>query len=159
MSGILLDIEFLTRAYRYAMNYSTDPRTKNASILLHQDGRETFGANHFPRGVDENLDRWEKSQKLFWVEHAERNTIYEAARLGRPTSGGTLYCPWFSCCDCARAIIQSGIKKVVGHNASFHNPSPIQADTMLREAGINFYRIDFKFSGLKILFDSIEQEL
>lgn len=159
-----LDLEYLYRAYQHARTYSRDMRTQNGAILRHEDGRETFGANHFPRGVDENLDRWGRDQKLSWVEHSERNAIYEAARLGRPTQGGTLYCPWFACCDCARGIIQSGIVRVVGHNAPFHNARPDwkplidRADTMLREAGVKFERLDFKFKGIKILFDGVEVE-
>ena len=48
------------------------------------------------------------------MEHAERNAIYNAARMGISLKGCTLYqTPMFPCSDCARGIIQSGITTVV----------------------------------------------
>jgi cytidine deaminase len=47
------------------------------------------------------------------VVHAEMNAITEAARLGRQTQGGTLYCTTFPCHICARHIIAAGIMRVV----------------------------------------------
>lgn len=55
--------------------------------------------------------------KYLWTEHAERNAIYNAARVGIPTKGCWLYLnykPTHICLDCARAIIQSGICTVIG---------------------------------------------
>ena len=45
--------------------------------------------------------------------------LYKAARAGYATEGLTMYCPWYSCSDCARAIIQCGIKRVIGHKEYF----------------------------------------
>ena len=59
-------------------------------------------------------ERLERPTKYSFMEHAERGVIYAAAAAGVPTAGATLYCPWFSCADCARAIICAGIKEVVG---------------------------------------------
>ena len=56
--------------------------------------------------------RYEKPQKYMWVEHAERNAIYTAGRNGISLDGCKMYVTYFPCCDCARAIIQSGIKEV-----------------------------------------------
>jgi dCMP deaminase len=73
------------------------------------------GYNGFPRGVrsdvEERYDR-ESGEKFFWVEHGERNAIYNAARMGVAINGCTLYVNRFPCADCARAIIQSGISSV-----------------------------------------------
>lgn len=106
-------------AYEYAIQYSTDPRTQNGAILVDEYGYvQAGGANHFPVGVSENAERWTQPAKYFWVEHAERNAIYDAARRGMPTERLIMICPWFSCADCARAIIQAGIRYIIGHNVN-----------------------------------------
>ncbi len=74
------------------------------------------GYNGLPRGVasddDERFDR-PSGEKFFWIEHAERNAIYNAARSGAQLAGCTLYVNRFPCADCGRGIIQSGIACVV----------------------------------------------
>lgn len=72
------------------------------------------GFNGFPRGVDDSVEsRHERPEKYLWTEHAERNAIYNAARIGTPIEGCRMYVPWYPCMDCARAIIQAGISELV----------------------------------------------
>lgn len=73
----------------------------------------------FPVGVKETPDRWERPAKYLWVEHAERNSIYDAVKRGVKTEGLIMFGCWVACTDCARAIIQSGIREVVTH----HDPT------------------------------------
>jgi dCMP deaminase len=75
----------------------------------------TTGYNSFPRGLDDSLpERQLRPEKYFWIEHAERNAIYNAARIGVSLKGATIYLTsGLPCMDCARGIVQSGIKKVV----------------------------------------------
>jgi dCMP deaminase len=47
------------------------------------------------------------------VSHAERNAIYNAALLGVSTKSCTIYVPWYPCIECAKAIVQAGIAKIV----------------------------------------------
>src|SRR5687768_3524816 len=124
------DRAMLQAAYFHASKYSTDPNTQNAAVLIDDmpsgfddSGRYILskkivasGANHFPDGVKELPERWERPIKYSYVEHAERNCIYSAAKRGIKTDGLVMYCPWFACADCARAIIQAGIAEVVGHD-------------------------------------------
>jgi len=53
--------------------------------------------------------------KYRWTEHAERNAIFSAARMGVSIVGATMYLPWFPCAECARAIVQSGIGALVAY--------------------------------------------
>jgi deoxycytidylate deaminase len=53
--------------------------------------------------------------KYDYIEHAERAVIYRCAFKGLTTLNTTMYCPFIACPDCARAIVMSGIKAVVGH--------------------------------------------
>jgi dCMP deaminase len=72
------------------------------------------GYNGFPRLIDDEVDvRHERPIKYKWTEHAERNAVYNAARMGQTTENCTLYSTLYPCADCARAIIQSGIFRVI----------------------------------------------
>lgn len=73
------------------------------------------GYNSFPRGIDDSIpERQERPEKYYWFEHAERNAIYNAARIGVSTSGCTMYLTCgIPCADCARGIINAGIIRIV----------------------------------------------
>jgi dCMP deaminase len=72
------------------------------------------GYNSFPRGLDDSLqERQERPEKYFWIEHAERNAIYNAALEGVSLKNSTIYLTsGLPCMDCARGIVNSGIKVV-----------------------------------------------
>ena len=108
---------YLSRAYSYAASKSYDPSTQNAAILWHPvAGIVVQAANGIPEKLTiPEEDIWQSKDKYLYVEHAERNVIYKAANRGVVTEGLTMYCPWICCADCARAIIQAGIKRVIGH--------------------------------------------
>lgn len=72
----------------------------------------SIGFNGLPRGVSAAIDSRhsrEGGEKYYWFEHAERNAIYNAARVGIATGGCTLYSTLFPCSDCLRALVQSGV--------------------------------------------------
>lgn len=74
------------------------------------------GYNGFARSVRSDVEeRYDRAsgEKFFWFEHGERNAIYNAARIGISTNTCTLYVNRFPCADCARAIIQAGISRIV----------------------------------------------
>lgn len=67
-------------------------------------------------------ERWHKRpEKYQWVEHAERNAVYNAARKGIRLEGSVAYLNWepTPCSDCTRALIQAGIVEIVGPNIPF----------------------------------------
>ncbi len=86
-----------------------------AVIVGHDLEIRSTGYNGLPRGVraddDSRFDR-ASGEKFFWFEHAERNALYNAARMGTSVNGCTIYINRYPCSDCARAIIQSGIARV-----------------------------------------------
>lgn len=137
-----LDRAFLKRAYAYAKRFSTDPSTQNGALLVRENQQFAIGANHFPLGVTEKSERWERPAKYQFVEHAERNVIFACAKIGVATGHSTMFCPWFACADCARAIIQAGISEVVGHDCPLHKRRPDWYESirvameMLKEAGV-----------------------
>jgi dCMP deaminase len=136
------ELELLWLAYRYASTHSDDPSTHNGAVLVTLSGEIIMGANHLPRGVKKTPDRLERPKKYAYMEHAERDTILKAALKGIKTEGATMYVPWYACADCARAIIEAGIVRVVGHKQMFDKTperwkaSIADGDIMLDEAGV-----------------------
>ena len=93
---------------------SDDPHRKVGCIIVNSDGEiVASGTNRVPDGITARENRVTKPDKYFWIEHAERNAIYSAARQNIPIEGMTMFINWWPCVDCTRAIIQSGIKKIV----------------------------------------------
>lgn len=142
---------YITMCYLVGMR-SKDPQTHVGSIIVDSDNvLVSTGYNSLPRGIEtdpegKRLSR-EDGEKYFWVEHAERNAIYNAARRGTVLKGCKLYVPWTPCTDCARAIIQTGISEVIIHQngQDFYDAntngkwieSYKKTESMFRESGVN----------------------
>lgn len=141
------DLRFLKQADEVA-SWSKDTSTKVGCVVVDPDSRAmvSVGYNGLPRGVnDEVPERFERPAKYLWTEHSERNAIYNAARRGTSTEGCTMYMPWFPCADCARAIVQSGISRLVCGTPDFES-RPDWAEswrvalTIMTEGGV---RLDY----------------
>lgn len=94
---------------------SKDQHTKIGAVIVGPDGEiVSTGYNSLPRGINDFIpERYERPEKYNWMEHAERNAIYNAARIGVSTKGCEMYMTCgMSCIDCARAIVQAGISKI-----------------------------------------------
>jgi dCMP deaminase len=92
---------------------SKDQSTQIGAVIVGVDNEVlSTGYNSFPRGMDDSLqERQERPEKYFWFEHAERNAIYNAARIGVSLKNSTIYITsGLPCMDCARGIVNSGIK-------------------------------------------------
>lgn len=93
---------------------SKDPSTKLGCVITTRDHRIlATGYNGLPSGIEETLARYQRPEKYFWFEHAERNAIYSAARQGVSLWGSTAYVTACPCMDCARGLVQSGVARVV----------------------------------------------
>lgn len=107
------DGRFLELA-KHVASWSKDPSTQVGAIIVRPDTNTVMGMgyNGFPRGVHDHEDRYaNRPLKYAMVVHAEANAILEA---GKACEGATLYVwPLFTCNECAKLIIQSGIKKVL----------------------------------------------
>ena len=100
---------------RSVSSWSKDTSTQVGCVIVGEN-REILstGYNGLPRSADDDVpERQVRPEKLFWYEHAERNAIYNAARVGIPLSGSMAYVTLCPCMDCARGLIQSGIRRVV----------------------------------------------
>lgn len=136
------DIRFLELAEYIAQSWSKDKSTKVGCVIVGPDREvRSMGYNGFPRGVDDTVDeRYERPAKYKWTEHAERNAVYNAARMGVSLKGCNAYIPWYPCSDCARAVIQSGIEAIIAYTPDFDDPrwGPDfrVSNQMLDEAGV-----------------------
>ena len=124
---------------------SKDIKTQIGVVIVGKDNEiVSTGYNSFPRGINDDVEeRQERPEKYFWFEHAERNAIYNAARIGVSTKDCTLYLShWFPCADCARGIINAGITKIYCERPDSNNKSSSftesfkRSEEMLLEAGV-----------------------
>ncbi len=129
----------MARALRAAARSPNRIRQVGA-VLATRDGGEIVACNRFPAGVRDLPERHEGDGRFVWMEHAERNAIFEAARAGLATAGGRLTTTFFPCIDCARAIVASGIVCVDTPAPAFDDPvwgaAFERSQIILREGGV-----------------------
>jgi len=109
------DQRFISLA-REISTWSKDPSTKIGAVIVNDDRRIlATGYNGFPKGIEDTAERYEnKEVKYETVIHAEMNAIYNATYNGISLRDSTIYVWGLPVCnDCARGIIQVGIKRVV----------------------------------------------
>ena len=95
--------------------WSKDPSTKVGAVIVGDNGQiVSQGYNGFPRKVEDLEERYnDRSTKYKFVVHAEMNAILNALYNGASVKGCSLYVHALPVCnECAKAIIQSGIKEV-----------------------------------------------
>lgn len=96
--------------------WSKDPSTQVGAVIVgNQKQILSQGFNGFARGINDAQNRYENRElKYKYIVHAEANAIYNAIHNGASTLGSTIYVHGLPVChECAKAIIQAGIKKVV----------------------------------------------
>lgn len=123
---------------------SKDPNTQVGACIVSADNRIlSMGYNGFPYGCSDEDFPWSRSAddsldtKYPFVAHSELNAIlnYRGGNL----EGSTIYVTLFPCCECAKAIIQAGIKKVVyGDDKYADTPSTIASKKMMDAAGVKY---------------------
>lgn len=125
---------------------SKDRSTQIGAVIVGKDKEiRSTGYNSFPRGLDDNVpERQERPEKYYFFEHSERNAIYNAARVGIPLDESVIIVTsGIPCADCARAIINSGIKAVyckticTTKNKEKWNESQEKALQMLKECKVD----------------------
>ena len=152
-----MKIKYMSMAFDVALS-SPDLSTQNGAVIIGYNSTTVgMGCNKLPIGVSITEERLQRPAKYLWTEHAERNAIYNAASRGGQTTGGTMFCPFITCHDCARAIVQSGIVKVYGH-VSMQIPDR-WADSVnvgfqiLEEAGVEVEYLSDKLNVAPIRFN------
>ena len=124
---------------------SKDPNTKVGACIVNNEHRIVgIGYNGFPVGCDDDKFPWGRDgdfldTKYPYVVHAEPNAILNA---NSKTQGCTLYVSLFPCNECAKLIIQSGIKEIVYMDDKYNGTeSDIASKKMLDAAGVKYRKM------------------
>ncbi len=132
--NISWDEYFMGIALLSAMR-SKDPNTKVGACIVDENHKVvSIGYNGMPSGIDEEKVSWNKGEgldsKYLYVCHAELNAILNA-RDGTRLKDCILYVTLFPCNECAKAIIQTGIKEVVYMENKYPDTTETQASVLL----------------------------
>ncbi len=93
---------------------SPDPTTKVGACVIDKNKKiKLTSYNNLPQNISPQEKRLERPEKYNWIICAERNLIYTAAQEGIALKGLTMIVTRLPCIECAKAIIQSGIKTVI----------------------------------------------
>jgi len=108
---------------KHISTWSKDKSRQVGAVIVNDEKRIlSVGFNGFPTGINDEIEeRHQRPAKYKWTEHSERNAIYNAGRHGVILKGAIMYVTLFPCCDCARAIIQSGINTLVTKEPNFND--------------------------------------
>ena len=123
---------------------SKDPNTKVGACIVNEDKRIVgIGYNGMPFGCDDKVYPWSNDKnvdsldtKYPYVVHAEPNAILNSTSN---LKGATLYVTLFPCNECAKLVIQSGIKRIIYMDDKYHDtPSNIASRRMFDSANVSY---------------------
>ncbi len=136
---------------------SKDPSTQVGACVVDSDKKIVgIGYNGFPKGCSDENFPWSREGKFLetkyaYVCHAEINAILNS--MGRNLKGATLYVALFPCNECAKAIIQVGIKKIMYLEDKYANTdSVIAAKKMFDSAGVNYEMLKVSKESINLNF-------
>jgi dCMP deaminase len=119
---------------------SKDPNTQVGACIVNQKKHIVgIGYNGMPNGIDDDIYPWENNgdflqTKYPYVVHAEPNAILNSTVS---LENATMYVSLFPCHECAKLIIQSGIKTLVYESHKYHDKDSFKAsEKMLHDAGV-----------------------
>ena len=130
---------------------SKDPNTQVGACIVSPEHKIlSMGYNGFPLGCSDDEFTWEREgedNKYFYSTHSELNAILNYR--GGSLDGATIYVTLFPCNECAKAIIQSGIRTLVYDSDKYADTAMVKASKkMLKAAGVQI--IPYKHTGRHI---------
>ena len=142
-----------------AAQRSKDPNTQVGACIVSQDNIIlSTGYNGLPNGCSDDEFPWERQgeeTKYPYVVHAELNAILNSG--GRVLKGAKLYVALFPCNECAKAIIQSGVKEVYYLSDKYADSlSTLASKRMMDSAGVKYIQLRTRLK--EIVLDFIPEE-
>ena len=126
---------------------SKDPNTQVGACIVSKENKIlSMGYNGFPKGCDDDEYPWNRDgdvydSKYAYVTHSELNAILNYR--GGSLDGTKLYVTLFPCNECAKAIIQSGIRRIVYDSDKYETtPAVVASKKMLNAAGVVLQRYE-----------------
>ncbi|NCB48535.1 MAG: dCMP deaminase family protein [Clostridia bacterium] len=127
---------------------SKDPSTQVGACIVSDENKVvSIGYNGMPKGLKDDEACWERegdflNTKYAYVVHAELNAILNS-RVS--VQGCRIYVSLFPCNECAKAIVQSGIKEVLFLSNKYKNAdSSIASASILQKAGVKLTQLNFE---------------
>ena len=147
-----------------AARRSKDPHTQVGACIVSQDNIIiSTGYKGMPKGCSDDVFPWDRSgeneaaTKYPYVVHAELNAILIAS--GRDLRGSRIYVALFPCNECAKAIIQSGIKEVIYLSDKYHDTMlNLVSKRMLSAAGVKFTQLKTTVKSITLDFTPEEDK-
>lgn len=142
--------KFYMEFAKLAATKSKDPRTKVGSCIVNDKRLLSIGYNGAPRGFPDDIvptlsDNVPlKENKNSYMIHSELNSILNYGGSLKDLEGATMYCTISPCHECAKIIIQAGIKRVV-FLEEYHRTEMVEMTKLL-----------FKLSGVK--YEKLREE-
>ena len=143
-----------------AAERSKDPSTQVGACIVSDDNRIlSTGYNGFPQGCSDDDFPWNRDQSLGetkynFVVHAELNAILNAG--GKSLVGSRIFVSLFPCHECAKAIIQAGVKEVVYLSDKYNGTESDNASKrMLNAAGVKLTKIKPTKAQIVLNFDIV----
>lgn len=136
--------EYFMGVAKLAGMRSKDPNTQVGCCIVSQENKIlSMGYNGFPIGCSDDEFPWAREgedplhTKYLYITHSELNAILNYS--GGSLAGAKMYVSLFPCNECAKAIIQSGIKEVIYDCDKYADtPSVVGSKRMFRAAGVDF---------------------
>ena len=127
---------------------SKDPSTQVGAVIVSKDHRVVgLGYNGFPNGCSDDEFPWDREgefaqTKYPFVVHAELNAILNS---NSDLRGCSIYVSLFPCNECAKAIIQSGISRIVYESDKYADTDGTKASKrMLKAAGVQLEQLPYQ---------------
>lgn len=140
---------------------SKDPSTQVGACIVDSKTNRilSVGYNGFPFGCSDDDFPWDRDgetlcTKYPYVVHAEMNAILN--NRGISLEGSKLYVSLFPCNECAKAIIQSGIKEVIYLSDKYADTDNVKASKLMFEkAGVKYLQLQTELDGIEISFKQL----
>ena len=150
--------EYFMAIARLSSMRSKDPNTQVGACIVGHDNRIlSIGYNGAPNGYDDKEFPWDREggvldTKYAYVCHGEMNAILNYRGSRKELENARIYVDLFPCNECAKIIIQSGIKEVIYLSDKYANTDgTIASKKMFDTCGVKYRQIEL--SGKEIVLD------
>ena len=130
---------------------SKDPSTQDGACIVGERNRIlSIGYNGAPNGYDDDIFPWKREgkkldTKYMYVVHAERNAVLNYQGSRKDLENSRIYVDLFPCNECAKIIIQSGIKEVIYLSDKYAtSENNIASRRLFDECNITYKKIELK---------------
>lgn len=128
---------------------SKDPSTQVGACIVGSDNRIlSIGYNGAPNGFSDNVFPWDREggmldTKYAYVCHGEMNAILNYRGSRKDLENAKIYVDLFPCNECAKLIIQSGIKEVIYLCDKYKDTDGVKASKrMMDECGVKYHQLE-----------------